>query len=193
MTTKFSFFTKLFEENEKSKHLYKDLDFENISPNQLYLLDKLSIISKYKQQVKSLLLRRKIPEREKVNYILLYKPNLNYAEYIKFNNMIEDDEISFIHSLYVMGIFNFCAFMYLIVKKEVNQSIMKEMSFAFMMSILSAYGFHQYNKRVYRKKLSELYFNLENRMNEFPEMKLGIQNKNYVSEDNYDDELEDNI
>ena len=194
MTTKFSFFTKLFEENERAKHLYKDVDFSNMNENQIYLLEKLSIISKYKQQFKDFLLKRKINDREKIEYIILYKPALTYPEYINFNNMVEGDEISFLHSIYVVGIFNFCAFGYLILKKEPNQSLMKEMSLSFIMSLGFGSMFHFYNKKTYyRKKLNDLYFALERRMNEFPDMKRISQNKNYVSEDNFDESMEDHF
>jgi hypothetical protein len=194
MTTKFSFFTKLFDENEKAKNLYKDYDFSNMSEDKIYLLEKLSIISKYKEQFKNFLLKRKITDREKIDYILLYKPALTYPEYINFNNMVEGDEVSFLNSIYITGVFNFCAFVYLVIKKEPHQSIMKEMSLAFLMSLGLGSGYHYYNKRTYYKKtLSELYSNLEQRMNEFPDLKRSSQNKNYLTEENYEESMEDNF
>jgi hypothetical protein len=191
MTTRYYFFTKLFDENDKSKHLYKNIDFDNMSPNQLYLLDKLSILSKYKNYIKGLLLRRKLSDREKVNYIQLYKPNLTYPEYINFNIMIEEDENSFINSLYIAGVFSFISYIYLISKNEPNQSIFKGLIKAAGLSILAGYGFNRFYKITFRKRLDEIYMTLENRLNEFPEMKKNSQNKNYLTEENYDEELEE--
>lgn len=191
MTTRYYFFTKLFDENDKSKHLYKNIDFESMSPNQLYLLEKLSIISKYKDNIKGLLLRRKLSDREKINYIQLYKPNLSYPEYINFNIMVEEDENSFVNSVYIFGVFTFISYVYLITKSEPNQSIFKGLLKGFGFSILAGYGFNRFNKITFRKRLDEIYMTLENRMNEFPEMKKSSLNKNYLSEENYDEEMED--
>jgi hypothetical protein len=192
MTTKISFFTKLFDENEKAKNLYKDHDFSNMSEDKIYLLEKLSIISKYKEQFKNFLLKRKVTNREKIDYILLYKPALTYPEYIKFNNMVEGDEVSFLNSIYITGIFNFCTFIYFVTKKEPHQSIMKEMSLGFLISLGLGTGYHYYNKKNnYKKILNELYWNLEQRMNEFPDLKRNTQNKNYLTEDNYEESMED--
>jgi hypothetical protein len=193
MTTKNIFFNKIFSENEKAKDLYKDYDFSKISPEHIYLLNRLSIISKYKNSFKNFLLRKKISDGEKLEYIQSYKANLTYPEYIKYNVTVEENENSLINSLYVVGSVNLLSAIFLISRKGPNQSIFKEMSLVFLASILIGGGYIRYHKKSYKYSLNQLYETLEQRMNDNPELKMSIHNKNFVTEDIYDEGVDESL
>lgn len=193
MTTANKFFNKLFEENEKAKYMYANHDFSNYDKQKLNFLDKLSLISKYKKYFKAILLKRKISDRDKVNYILSYKAALTYPEHIKFNITTEDYEKNFISMIYVIAGINFFGLLYFLIKKPADQSIFKEGVYSFLFSMICGYGFRKYHKISYSADLSEIYLALENRMNQFPEMKYIMNNPNYLTEETEDSEFGDKL
>lgn len=193
MTTANKFFNKLFDENEKAKYIYADYNFNEMDKEKLNFLKKLSVISQYKKYFKSLLLSRKISDRDKVNYIISYKAAMTYPEYIKFNITTENYEKNFVSMLYVIGTINIFGVLYFIIKKPADQSIIKEMCYSFMFSLLCGYGYRKYNKLTYSSELSKLYNSLEDRMNHFPDMKYVINNPNFVTDETEDEEIGGNL
>ena len=190
MTTRHSFLKKVFEENEIAKPIYENYEFDSYSPEKIYLLEKLSLITKYKSIFKSILLRKKISDREKLDYLLVNKQSITYSEYIKFNVMLEKNENNFINIFYIVGGLNFLMFAYFVAIRPPNYSIIKEMSFSVLFSLISGYAFHSYNKISYKKELNELYETLEKRLNDYPQMKDNY-NKNFLSDEDYDEIIAD--
>ena len=193
MTTRNTFYNKILSENEKAKHIYKNYDFRDMTKDEIYLLEKLSIISKYKALVQNLILKKKIPNREKLAYIQFYKANLSYTEYISYNIMIEENEESMINFVYIIGIFNFCAALYFVIKRNTNQSLFKDMTYSFISSIILGSLYLSYKKISYTKTLNELFSKLENRLFLQPDKKNTISNKNYFDSNTFEDSIDESF
>jgi hypothetical protein len=193
MTTSNKIFTKLFDENEKAKWLYKDYNFSEYSQNKKNFLQKLSVITKYKQYFVYFLTKRKISDRDKVNYIQVYKASMTYPEYIKYNMVTEKHEKNFVNVLYIIGGVNLFFFFYFMIKKPTDYSIGREMCYSFLFSLLCGVGYRKYDKLSYSASLTELYSNLEDRLNKHPEMKNEEGNINFVTDENYDEDIEDQM
>jgi len=189
MTTANKFFNKLFDENEKVKDMYRNQNFTEYDNKTINFLDKLSIISKYKKYFKSILLKRKISDRDKVNYIISYKAAMTYPEYIKFNIVTENHEKNFLSMLYIIGSINIFTFFYFLIKKPIDYSITKEMTYSFFFSLLCGYGFRKYSKMTYSAELSDLYLALEERMNHSPDLKFSMNNPNFMTEESEDEQI----
>lgn len=193
MTTRNTFLNKIFSENDKAKNLYADYDFSKMSKNEIYFLEKLSIISKYKDFIKNIIQKKKIPSRDKLNYIQVYKANLSYQEYIQYNVMIEQNEDSIVNCFYLVGILNFCAAIYFVIKKEPNESFFREMTISFFGSFLIGSMYYNYKKKSYRKKLDELFHALEIRQFKDHNLLNSRNNKNFVSSESFDENIDDSF
>lgn len=191
MTTKNYFFTKVFDEGDKAKPLYSNYNFNTYSPQKVFFLEKLSIISQFKPYIKSFLINRNISDRDKFDYITHYKASMTYNEYIKYNTMVEENENNIIHTCYIIGCLNFALVAFFLIKKSPHQPITKEAFLSTLFSLASGYAYYRYSKISYKKYLGELYTDLERRLNMYPDMKMSSINTNYVTEFNYVDEMDD--
>ena len=104
MTTSQHFFLKLFDANDKAKPYYKDLSFKQFSNDEIKFIDKLTIMSKYKDYIKQFFCRSHAKKNEKKTYILSYKSLLSYEDYIKYDSSVDMLEQKTIDSFYLFGI-----------------------------------------------------------------------------------------
>lgn len=186
MTTSNFLFSKLFSENEKSKYLYSNYNFENASPETLNLLKRISIISKYKSYLKNFLTKKKISIKDKGRYIGQYKAGLTYPEMVDVNLISEIGEDSILNVSYLIGALNILFIGFNMSRKPIDSSLWKETMVGFLVSVIAGYGLHKYNMKGCPERLDKIYFDLEKRMNNFPELKYQKTNEDMFTEDSFD-------
>jgi hypothetical protein len=183
MTTKDTFLNKIFSEGERAKPFYANYDFSEFRPEEKDFLKRLGFLSKYKNTIKRLLIKRKIKDTDRQAYVDNYKSSLTYNEYIQYNIMMEKIEASYINTLYIMGGIIFSGFLFYVIRKPSGASIFKEMFGVGLLSLLGGFGYYKWNKLSYSEDLSTLYKNIEERLNKNPSLKLNTHNPNILTEE----------
>jgi hypothetical protein len=60
---------KMLEKGDKIRHKYTDFDFETLHPNQLKMINHLTLFTKYKQRIINYFESRKISREVKVMFL----------------------------------------------------------------------------------------------------------------------------
>lgn len=191
MTTEEKFFEKVFSEGEKAKSIYKDYNFDILSDKEKKFLTSLTIFSKYKTYLQNYLLSRKVKQRDQIAYIENYKQQLDYQNYIKYEQIkVHHNEISQL-TLSIIGFGSLLTVVFFLVKKDPNKGIMKE-SF---ISCLSWLGlgtvFYKVSVNKNRNALLGIYKDLEYDINTNISKKSGINNPNFYSSEDIQFDCDD--
>lgn len=191
MTTESKFFEKILKEGEKAKPLYKDYNFDILSDKEKKFLNSLSYFSKYKAFLIKYVFSRKVKTRDQISYIETYKQQLDYANYIKYQQVkgqLQDyRQLSL--SVFVFGFLGTAAIF--LIRKDPHKGIARENFFSLLAWSVFSVGFYNWCLRDYFRVVNEVYRNLENDLNTNYQLKTTRDNPNFLSGDDMPDDLMD--
>lgn len=170
MTTKHYFFERIFQKSDERKFLYKDFDFNSLSPPEKHFLKKLTFFSKYKSTFRPWLTSSdKTSTLDKKAYIDYYRGHLEYEEYIKFERAIDSQRDLLLNVLYSNIFLNSAILLGLIATRPANSPLAKSMIKSIFLTSVLSYGYILSNRRLnYNPVISDIYLSLSTRLNKNP-------------------------
>jgi hypothetical protein len=174
MTTPNKFFEKIFNENDKvvNGHFYTSQSFIDYSEKEIKFLKYLSFYSRYKNFIKNYFIHKNVRNTDKRNYLDIYKQTMSYEEYIEFNTITDNLQVSYQNCVYLFGTFFAMGYLFYTYKSPNIYIGGKEIAKVFLLSLLLSLSYYKYNYINYNSKLDQIYKSVSKRINDNPELKL---------------------
>jgi hypothetical protein len=191
MTTEEKYFEKIFTEGEKAKSIYKDYNFDILSEKEKKFLSSLSIFSKYKNYLTGYLLSRKVKFRDQIGYIDNYKQQLDYKNYIKYEQIKGQQYELRQLTVSIIGFGSLFTMAFFLIKKDPSKGIFRESFISVLTWLLIGTAFYRMSFNKHKEGIFKIYKELENDINTNISLKSGNSNPNYFSSEEIDDEFDD--
>jgi hypothetical protein len=189
MTTTEKFFEKLFLENERAVDNFKNYNYEALSNDERNFLNRLTLFSKYKSYMKSMLINpKKVKISYKKDYIDIYKQCLTYKELMEYNKADEEKEDVLYNSMYIFGGLMIVSIGFFMIKRPSGASLTKDYFYSFLFSGLAVYSFNKWHYFKYKSIVDDVYEGLSGRLNALPHLKTLQSNENIFSTDLMDED-----
>jgi hypothetical protein len=191
MTTEDKYFEKIFTEGEKAKSIYKDYNFDILSEKEKKFLSSLTIFSKYKNYLTGYLLSRKVKLRDQIAYIDNYKQQLDYKNYIKYEQIKgQQYELRQLTGS-IIGFGSLLTMAFFLIKKDPSKGIFRESFVSVFTWFVIGVVFYKVSFDKHKEGILNIYKDLEYEINTNIVLKSGKSNPNFFTSEEIDEELDD--